>query len=143
MIPRTKNSEKDADQFSYKNRKTTMNRMNKEIKRKYKEARQGLSKEEIAVLDRKEAIEKEIENMAHKIHIEKFPEEYDCMGDSILDAEERSRGINPMNQEYIEKIQKKREKLGVSQLSESGRRVSDDTFNLCRKEAKKLLEKNN
>lgn len=120
-----------------------MNRMKKEIKRKYEEARQGLSKEEIAVLDHKEAIEKEVEDMAHKIHSAKFPEEYDFMADSISEAKKRRKGKNPMSQEYIKKTCEKREKLGISQLSESGMPISDDTLNLCRAEAKKCLQINN
>lgn len=35
------------------------------------------------------------------IHLELFPEEYDFIKDSIEDFEGRDRGINPMNQEYI------------------------------------------
>lgn len=44
-----------------------------------------------------------------------------------------------MCQEYIEKIRVKREKLGASQLSESGMSVSRDTFTLCENEARKLI----
>ena len=48
-----------------------------------------------------------------KRNIERFPEEYDFMYDSISDANEREMGRNPMSKEYIEKINQKRAVLGV------------------------------
>jgi len=117
-----------------------MNRWKKEKKRKYDEARKGLSKKEIAALDREDSRKEAIQQLAKKIHVEKFPEEWDFMGDSIQDANDRAKGINPMSAEYIEEIRKKREKLGVSPLSESGMRTSDDTMKLCEKEAEEKLK---
>lgn len=116
-----------------------MNRYKKEIKRKHDEARKGLSKDQIATLDKEDMIKEKIEKLAYKIHCDKFPEEYDFMGDSITDANDRLRGVNPMSHEYIEKIRLKRENLGVSQLSQSGNRISNDTYELCKKEAEKKL----
>jgi hypothetical protein len=97
-----------------------MNRFKREAKRKRDESRKGLSPEEIEILDKKESELNKIEKLAHKIHIEKYPEEYDFMYDSISDANERSMGINPMSQEYIDRINAKKAALGVSKLSESG-----------------------
>jgi hypothetical protein len=116
-----------------------MNRFKREAKRKHDEARKGLSPEEIDILDKKEAELNKIEELARKIHIEKYPEEYDFMYDSISDANERSMGINPMSREYIEKVRKKRAALGVSQLSESGMPTSNDTMRLCIQEAEKMI----
>lgn len=45
-----------------------------------------------------------------------FPEEYDYMFDTSLDLRERRRGINPMKPEYVEKMNAKREALGVPAL---------------------------
>jgi hypothetical protein len=50
--------------------------------------------------------------LARSLHIQIFPEEYDCILDSIADAYERSKGINPMSSEYIERVNKRRAKLG-------------------------------
>ena len=50
--------------------------------------------------------------LARSLHIDIFPEEYDCILDSIADAYERSKGINPMSSEYIERVNKRRAKLG-------------------------------
>ena len=116
-----------------------MNRQMKEEKRKHDEARKGLSDEQIAALDEKDLLNSKINDLARKIHAEKFSEEYDFMYDSALDASDRNSGINPMNQEYIEKINKKRKELGVSPLSDVGLSVSNDTYELCVKEATKII----
>ena len=78
-----------------------------------------------------------------QLHIELFSEEYDKIYDSILDAKERAKGINPMSKEYQLKVAKKRKKLGVSQLSSSGDSVDDSSWKLCEKEceARKNKEK--
>ena len=47
------------------------------------------------------------------------------MSDSILDAKEIAKGINPMSKEYQQKVAKKRKNLGVSPLSNSGESVDD------------------
>ena len=116
-----------------------MNRFKRESKRKRDEARKGLSPEEIEILDKKESELNKIKKLAHKIHIEKYPEEYDFMYDSISDSNDREMGINPMSQEYIDRIKEKRAALGVSPLSESGLPISDDTMALCVEEAKMMI----
>ncbi len=116
-----------------------MNRTKKEEIRKYNEARKGKSPEEIARLNLMEEYEEEIEKLTRKLHSEKFPEEYDFMYDELSDMRMRKEGRNPMSREYIEQIRIKRMNLGVSQLSESGMAVSDDTMQLCRREAEKII----
>jgi hypothetical protein len=66
-----------------------------------------------------------------KLHIELFPEEYDFMFDSILDAKERAKGINPMNSRYQEEVNKKRKLFGVPALSVAGNPVDDSTMKIC------------
>jgi hypothetical protein len=56
----------------------------------------------------------------------------------MADVSDRERGKNPMSEEYIERVRLKRESMGVSQLSENGYPVSNDTRVLCRKEAEKI-----
>lgn len=51
-------------------------------------------------------------DLARELHVALFPEEYDYFYDSICDAQVRSRGENPMNAEYVEKTNKRREALG-------------------------------
>jgi len=113
-----------------------MNRYKKEEKRKHDEARKGLTDDEIIVIDLEDEIQLKVEKLARHIHAEKFPEEYDFMYDSGVDVKERNRGINPMNQEYIDKIKNKRSDLDVAQLAENGMPVSKDTYLLCLSEAK-------
>ena len=90
-----------------------MNKYKKEAKRRYDEARKGLTPKEIEVLNRKEEQDKKINDKIEALHLETFPEEYDEIYDSIADAEDRSRGINPMSDEYIAEVNARRKKLGV------------------------------
>lgn len=116
-----------------------MNRLKKEEQRKHDAARKGLSADEVKAVDLEDELQKKVDELARKIHSEQFPEEYDFMYDSIADASERSRGINPMSQEYAEKINIKRAALGISQLGENGRPVSGDSYQICLAEAKKRI----
>jgi len=113
-----------------------MNRAKKEERRRHEEARKGLSADEVLAIDLEDEINKNIEDLARAIHARKFPEEYDFMYDSVVEAKERASGVNPMSQEYIEKIAKKRTEMGVAQLADNGMPVSDDTYRLCLEEAK-------
>lgn len=116
-----------------------MNRTRKEELRRHREARMGKSAEEVAKMDMMEEYRNEISRLAKKLHIENFSEEYDFMYDDHADMIRRKKGENPMSQEYIEQIRIKRLNLGISQLSESGMAVSDDTMNLCLKEAEEII----
>lgn len=120
-----------------------MNRFKKEELIKHSEAREGLSELEIKRLDREDARKGEINELARKVHAERFPEEYDYMLDSITDAKERKRCVNPMNDEYITKVNAKRAAEGVTPLSSSGLSVSDDTWEIAYKDAEKHLKGKN
>tara|TARA_B100000963_G_scaffold210441_1_gene183329 strand:+ start:193 stop:747 length:555 start_codon:yes stop_codon:yes gene_type:complete len=77
----------------------------------------------------------------NNLHRELFAEEYDFMYDSISDSNDRAKGINPMSKEYQLKMAEKRRRLGVSQLSSSGRSVDDSSRELCKEECE--ARKNN
>src|SRR6056297_3460300 len=79
-----------------------MNRVEKELARRQSEAREGLTDDEIACLDKAEAEEAELLRQARALHAQIFPEEYDHMLDSNADASMRRRGINPMSTQAIE-----------------------------------------
>jgi len=81
-----------------------------------------------------------ISDVARSIHCSLFPEEYDFMGDSCSDAKDRSRGINPMSQSYIDKIAEKRKALCFKALSSSGESTSSDTRDYCLKMVKKAFD---
>lgn len=103
-----------------------MNRMRKEELKKYQEARKGLTPAEIEELDRREALEKEVEHQVGLWHGRLFPEEYDFMLDDGVDAKRRSKGINPMSTEYIAKTNSRRADLGFSgYMDESDVRPKD------------------
>ena len=118
-----------------------MNRLEKEKLRKYREARAGKTAEEIAEIDRLEAIQQAIEERAEWIHEELFPEEYDFIYDSTADAAARRRGDNPMSDEYTTKVAARRKKLGVSPLSVDGTPSNRDSWELAYAKAKSEINK--
>ena len=73
---------------------------------------------------------------AKKIHLKVFSEEYDYMYDSLVDAKDRSNGINPLSEEYQERINLKRKKFGVSKLAKNGLNLDDSSMEVCKKEFK-------
>ncbi|WP_394754786.1 hypothetical protein [Crenothrix sp.] len=116
-----------------------MNKVKREETRKHEEARRGLSDDQIAALNLEDALKAKVHELALSIHAKNFHEEYDLIYDSYADVLDRRKGINPMSQEYIEQIRQKRKALGVSQLSDEGLAVSEDTFIVCENEAKKQI----
>lgn len=116
-----------------------MNRYKKEEEKKRREAREDITPEQVRQLDIEDKQNAAIEKLAREIHGEKFSEEFDFMYDDSWDASVRKSGKNPMKENYIAKINEKRRNLGVSPLSESGMSQSNDTWELCLEEAKKII----
>lgn len=116
-----------------------MNRFKAEEARKHSEARARLSDAEIKTLDREEVRNAEILELARRIHIKWFEEEYVHFYDSVADSNDRARGINPMSHEYIERVAAKREEWGVTPLSENGMPLSNDTWEIAYAEAEDRL----
>jgi len=114
-----------------------MNRFKKEEKKKREEARRGLTKEEIAKLDAEEALLEEVIKETRELHTEIFSEEYDFMYDSGVDANKRAMGVSPVSEAYIEKMNRKREFLGVSPLDSTGMATSGDSWEKCLEFVKK------
>lgn len=69
-----------------------------------------------------------IEIIARAHHSKHFPEEYFFIGDSLLDAKERQRGVNPMSEEYITRVNQRRIDLGFSALGKNGLAKTNDTL---------------
>ena len=118
-----------------------MNRFKKEEARKYRESRSGLSELEIKRLDRDKLRNSEIFELAQSIHEEWFPEEYDHVYDSVAEANERKRGINPMSEGYIADVENKRKTMTVSLLSESGMSICNDSWQIAYTEAGNRMKK--
>lgn len=116
-----------------------MNRVMKEEARKHQAAREGLSESELRELELYEARKRKLESRARNIHFELFPEEYDFMMDSISDAKDRRRGINPMSEEYTECANARRKELGVSPLGPNGMPVSKESWEVAYIEAERKL----
>src|SRR5690554_770394 len=110
------------------NREKTMNRAEKEMLKKRTAEREGLSEEECQKLD-------ELNKLVHDVHYELFPEEYDAMMDSIADANDRRRGINPMSLDYTEKVNARRKERGVPPLGANGLPTDDSSWDVAREEA--------
>ncbi len=91
-----------------------MNRMKKEELKRYHKARKGLTPEEIAAVDAREAMEKSFADDVERMHRRLFPEEYDFYGDEIIDVKLRAQGINPMSAEYIAGTDARRAALGFA-----------------------------
>jgi len=120
-----------------------MNRAKKEEIRKYNEAREGKSVEEIADIDRQDKMDAKIKKLASLLHGRLFPEEYDFMSDSSSDAYDRKRGINPMSEAYIKKVAERRRVMGFSPLSSGGKTTENDTLEFCLSVARGALSSEN
>ena len=104
-----------------------MNRFKKEKKSKQEDPRKGLPPKQLNGLDIQNLKNKAIENLARKIHAERFQEEYDVMSDSRSDASDRKK-------------EKSRKRQGVSPLSDAGMAASNDSMTVCIKEAMVEIE---
>lgn len=103
-----------------------MNRAKKEELKRYHEARKGLTAEDIAVLDAREAAEKRFADDVQQMHRRLFPEEYDFYYDDSVDAKRRAQGINPMSAEYIERTNARRTAVGfASYMAKNDSRPAD------------------
>lgn len=110
-----------------------MNKAKKEEARKLREAYANLSGEELQEFNR----QRQIKALAGRIHFELFPEEYDSMMDSIADAKDRRMGINPMNEEYTERVNARRKELGVPPLGPNGLAACRTSWDVAYAEAEK------
>ncbi len=118
-----------------------MNRFRKEETRAHQKAREGLSAAETKLLDEQEARDTAIASLAKDIHMEWFPEEYDHQLDSIADAADRRSGINPMNADYTQRVNERRQKLGVAPLGANGMPTSNEAWEVAYREARKRVER--
>ncbi|MQW32021.1 hypothetical protein [Sinorhizobium meliloti] len=110
-----------------------MNRAKKEELKRYHEARKGLTAEEIAVLDAREAGENRFADDVQQMHRRLFPEEYDFYYDDSVDAKQRAQGINPISAEYIERTDARRTALGFASYMAEDDSRADDTMGWVRR----------
>ncbi|WP_019531293.1 hypothetical protein [Dasania marina] len=105
-----------------------MNKLKKIQKTKRQALYQGLSENEKAVLDSNIATAKHIWAEVDAEHSKLFSEEFDHTFDDHADCNRRGQGVNPMSEEYIERVAEKRLALGVSPLSENGMSIDGSSL---------------
>ena len=104
-----------------------MNRLKKEEVKKQKQLEKGLTEDQLELLQKIMNCRKIFEKLQNSIHGILFPEEFDFMLDDNVDANLRKHGENPMSKDYQNKVNAKRQKLGLQPLSENGMCESDDS----------------
>jgi len=87
---------------------------------RYQEKTKDMTAEQKKIYDELLIMQEEYKILVYRLQGLIFAEECDFVYDSHMDVLERRKGKNTMNSEDIEKINKKREKLGVSVLAENG-----------------------
>ena len=73
------------------------NQMTKEKKlelQKYKEKTKNMTDEQKKIYDKLLSMQERIESFTRELHTLIFPEEYDFMYDSVIEAKERRKGIH-------------------------------------------------
>ncbi|KAB7884362.1 hypothetical protein, partial [Poseidonibacter ostreae] len=97
-----------------------MTKWKKEETKKYNEKVKNMSIEDKKNYDFLLNIQNSFNSLVKELHAKLFPEEYDFGYDSNVDANRRRLGENPMSDEYINKTNKRRIKLGFLRLKEDG-----------------------
>lgn len=110
-----------------------MNRVEKELVRKRAELCEELGEKQVQKMEL-------AESLARSIHQEMFPEEYDHMMDSVSDAKDRRRGINPMSADYTAKVNARRSEHGVTPLGENGMPTDSSSWEVSKAEAMRRLQ---
>jgi len=89
--------------------------------------------------------QKEIENYLYelnqRLHQELFPEEYDFIYDSLLDANDRKKNKNPMSKKYIEETNLRRKTMGVLELGVNGNAKDTSSKEYCNELINETLKK--
>ena len=116
-----------------------MNRLKKEEVKKQKQLEKGLTEDQLELLQKIMNCRKIFEKLQNSIHGILFPEEFDFMLDDNVDANLRKHGENPMSKAYQNKVNAKRQKLGLQPLSENGMCDSDDSQKYSQKLAIQFL----
>ena len=97
-----------------------VNRYKKEEMARFGESRKPSKDGGVAFPSARRLEQEFFDKAVRTLHSEIFPEENDFYGDSCVDANNRDRGINPMDSEYVDRVCQRRHRLGVSPLSANG-----------------------
>lgn len=111
-----------------------MNRLKKEQLKKYNEFTKNMSEEDKKNYDLLLSLQDKFEKLVYELHDKLFSEEFDFMYDDRCALNRRNNGENPMNEDYIKKVNAKREKLGFLPLSQNGySQDGNKTLEYCKK----------
>jgi hypothetical protein len=97
---------------------------------RYQEKTEDMAAEQKKIYDELLIMQEEYKILVYRLQGLIFAEECDFVYNSHMDVLEKRVDINTMNSEDIEKINKKREKLGVSVLAENG---PSESIEYCQK----------
>lgn len=121
-----------------------MSRYKQEAKQKYINKTKNMSAEDKSNYDLLLTLQDSFDHLVNKLHTALFPEEYDFIYDEIADSQQRQKGENPMHQDYIEKANAKRVKLGFLPLTQNGYAQDGDATKIyCKKLITRELEYKN
>lgn len=121
--------------------------INKKIS--FKEATKNMSPDEIDMYRQNLSIQSFDDAMSKRdsrggliveLHTTLFSEANDFAYDSRSEKKDRDKGINPMNQEYTDKMNQKRIDLGVAPLWKDGTENGHSAMQLCENIAAKLTD---
>lgn len=116
-----------------------MQRLEKEIRKKRAELLAGLNSEQIEFFEAVEELRDTLNRFESKFHVSMFPEEYDFMYDDSVDYKARKRGENPMQESYQQKVNERRQKLGLEPLEDNGMVRYDDSIRYTKDKVNRLL----
>ncbi|PHR71495.1 MAG: hypothetical protein COA66_09175 [Arcobacter sp.] len=88
----------------------------------------------IKVYDKTKEFTEKFDSMVKELHVLMFEEEYDEILDSGVNSKDRSKGINPMSEEYIKRTDAKRKKLGFNPYD-----VKVNTMNITLNYCKEII----
>ncbi|MEZ4694768.1 MAG: hypothetical protein R2837_12455 [Aliarcobacter sp.] len=111
-----------------------MNKFKKIENQKYIEKTKNMSDEDKRNYEILLNLQSSFESLVNELHVKLFPEEFDFQYDSSVDANRRRLGENPMSEDYINRMNEKRVRLGFLPLTQNGYpQDSEATLKYCKK----------
>ncbi|MGE4382459.1 MAG: hypothetical protein AB7D41_04590 [Arcobacter sp.] len=118
-----------------------MNKYKKVENEKYIEKTKNMNSEDKKNYEILLNLQNSFESLVNELQVKIFPEEFDFYYDSSVDTNRRRLGKNPMNEDYITRMNENRIKFGFLPLTENGfAQDSKDTFEYCKKLITKELD---
>lgn len=111
-----------------------MNKFKKIENQKYIEKTKNMSDEDKRNYEILLNLQSSFESLVNELRVKLFPEEFDFQYDSSVDANRRRLGENPMSEDYINRMNEKRVRLGFLPLTQNGYpQDGEATLEYCKK----------